>query len=157
DLRQSQNLLEETIFHECVHATLQMHTDESDDGFTPELGIGALYTSESGSFEGMTPDWLAAIQSDKAFISVAGADNMEQDTDGTPIAGSPDEDFAETITAVFPLMRHPERFTQQERNVFDAQIPGRVAFIETLFPKQSGLTYVGKADDTSNLTTYSFP
>lgn len=101
--RIANNDLEESFFHEAVHAALQQ-----DDG---GLGIPIF----------QAPGWARAGEGDNAYI-----------TEYAEMGGG-QEDFAESALFGYAMLYYPERFTAEERNAIQQQIPRRLNFWRNVF------------------------
>ena len=96
--------LEETIFHESVHAAWDK-THEPSEG------------------------WLAAQKKDGQFLTNYAKKNPDQ------------EDLAESALFAYTLVHHPDRIPAKEAAKIKRAIPARIAFVETLLPKDKPIHF----------------
>jgi hypothetical protein len=106
DLRLSNHDLEESCFHEGVHAALQFNTP---DGTPTGRGVALLNS----------PGWLAAVAADNAYITDYAKTAMQ-------------EDLSESALFAYTVIKNPERLGADLDKV-KAQIPNRIAFFRTIF------------------------
>jgi len=115
DTRVPQGKLEETMFHELVHATLQQTGN----------GKGFNYL---GPYNAPVSGWLSAVNADngKAVTPYAAS---------TVAGGNYQEDFAETVKFAYIRKHKPDRMPAGDRTVLAAWIPNRIAYCDTVvFP-----------------------
>lgn len=97
--------LEETLFHESVHAAWD-HLHRASDA------------------------WREAQRKDGRFVTDYARKNPDT------------EDLAESALFAFTLIHHPERIRKSDAEKIRRAIPARIAFVETLVPKDRPLHYV---------------
>lgn len=110
DTRVAQGRLEEVMFHELVHATLQRQSAD---------GKGYNYLKN--------PDGTIK----QAWIDATTADGDKYATDrGVKSTNAPDypEDFAETGHIAYVLKYRPSRIPSAERTIIQNQIPNKLAY-----------------------------
>jgi hypothetical protein len=109
DQRLGYNHLEESLFHESVHASWD-----------------ATWR--------LSPEWQAAAAADAGFLTGYAAAHPDR------------EDLAETALFGFAILHHPDRFPPVDTADTLRAVPHRLAFLETLLPRDQPLTFpVGPA------------
>lgn len=103
DQRLSYQHLEESLFHESVHASWDSQWR-------------------------MSSQWRAAAAADGGFLTRYGARHPDR------------EDLAETALFAFAILHHPDRLPPADTADTRAAVPHRIAFIETLLPRDQPLT-----------------
>jgi hypothetical protein len=96
--------LEETVFHESVHAAW----DETHE---------------------RSQAWLAAQKRDGRFVTNYAKKNADE------------EDLAESALFAYTLVHHPGRIPEKEAAKIRRAIPARIAFVETLLPKEKPIHF----------------
>ena len=102
--RDSTHDLEETVFHESVHAAWDKTHERSEE-------------------------WLAAQKKDGRFVTNYAMKNADQ------------EDLAESALFAYTLVHHPDRIPAKEAAKIKRAIPARIAFVETLLPKDKPIHF----------------
>jgi hypothetical protein len=115
-VRIANNDLEETFFHESVHASIQVHG--SDDSLTID-DFSVL----------VDPAWIAAVNADGSagYITEYAEDNSG--------AG---EDLAEHALFAWTIIFHPERLPEPDRTYIEFKISHRIAYFRSLFRLYDG-------------------
>ncbi len=123
--------------HVVVHAGNETAFEEADGGFfviydenmadrisTHDLEETVFHESTHVALDptfGASPPWQLAQERDGVAITRYAAENMDK------------EDLAETALFVMTYFQHPDRLPDEVRDWMEANIPNRIALLETVF------------------------
>lgn len=139
DVRVAENKLEETMFHESIHAGLQQAG--SSDGKGLELLGPGIPKDPNFPDVGIQQAWLDAVKADNGnYVTEYAMSNHG-------------EDFAETGLFAWILKYRPERILEADRKTLRAYVPNRLKYFDDVVFPGTGVSEPASTDTTTGDTT----